>query len=351
MKNNLILLTAVLLTSQSSARGENPPAGKTPVGKTPVTKEAPKPLAEKPPVAAPVLPAKPAADAATSPNSSQSKDLAAIHETADTFTKAYNAGDAKVIAELFTADAEYVDGSGTVFHGKQAIQAEYEAYFKASPGDQIVIHIRNVRVVAPGVLVEDGTALNIPADKGATTKSEYVVVHVKQDGKWLIASARDEEAEPLSVHEQLKQLEWLVGEWLDEEDGVSVDTIWKWSEDGNYLVADVDMKQKGSVTMKATRRIGWDASKKQFRSWFFDSAGGVIDGLWSRNPDGWLVKLEIVLPDGTRGSSTSVYKRTGKDSFEWTSKDRIMGDKVSPDKKITVVRKPPAPATAPATKK
>ena len=88
MKNNLILLTAVLLTSQSSARGENPPAGKTPVGKTPVTKEAPKPLAEKPPVAAPVLPAKPAADAATSPNCSQLKDLAAIHETADTFTKA-----------------------------------------------------------------------------------------------------------------------------------------------------------------------------------------------------------------------------------------------------------------------
>jgi hypothetical protein len=43
----------------------------------------------------------------------------------------------------------------------------------------------------------------------------YTVLHVKRDGKWQMALARDGEGPASSAHEQLRPLAWLVGDWVD----------------------------------------------------------------------------------------------------------------------------------------
>jgi len=54
--------------------------------------------------------------AASTPESSA--DLAAIREGSRAFVDAFNQGDAKAIAALWTENADYTDESGTTFSGR-----------------------------------------------------------------------------------------------------------------------------------------------------------------------------------------------------------------------------------------
>ena len=60
--------------------------------------------------------------------------------------------------------------------------------------------------------------------------------------------------------------------------------------------------------------------------------------------DGWLVKSEATLPDGTTGSATITIQPTDGDHFVVESSDRVIGGEEEPDFKLVVARKPPAPA-------
>ena len=93
-------------------------------------------------------------------------------------------------------------------------------------------------------------------------------MHLKRDGKWLIASVRDfpAGAAEATAHDQLAQLEWLVGHWLDESPDGRVEPTCQWSDDGNYLLQDYVVKTRRGVTMKGTQRIAWDALQHTVRS-------------------------------------------------------------------------------------
>jgi hypothetical protein len=65
-------------------------------------------------------------------------------------------------------------------------------------------------------------------------KTRYSVAYVKRDGKWLRDSIHDE-AIPEVAHEptpgeRLKELEWLVGEWVAENDEAEVRMSCVWAE-------------------------------------------------------------------------------------------------------------------------
>src|SRR5262245_19091187 len=81
-------------------------------------------------------------------------DLKAINGSADQFTAAFDKGDAKGIAALFAPDAEMVEKDGDVFHGRDAIEKEFAAFFKVFPGAKLTLDLAAVRRVAPNVLVE-----------------------------------------------------------------------------------------------------------------------------------------------------------------------------------------------------
>ena len=274
----------------------------------------------------------------------QEADEAAIRSNVAGLVKALNARDAKAGAATFTPTGEFVDGDGDLFHGRAAIEAEFDALFKANPKGLMEIHTQESRGIAAGVVIEEGTATIGPEDKSSVATVSYTIVHVKQaDGKWLIASLRSNGDEDVTPHEQLRQLQWLIGDWIDESDDSVVRTSTRWSDDKNFILSDFHVHIAGRRAMSGTVRIGWDASISKFRSWVFDTEGGHANGLWTRVGDRWVVRVTGVRPDGEIGTATNIYIPTGKDSITLTSVDHIVGDEAAPDATVKMVRKPPEP--------
>ena len=95
-----------------------------------------------------------AADAAAPAD--RPEDRAAIYAMAEAFTRAYNAADAKLVAALFTDDAEIVDEEGIRIHGRPEIEAAYAGIFQARPGAAIEISRASLRFLGPDVATEEG---------------------------------------------------------------------------------------------------------------------------------------------------------------------------------------------------
>ena len=85
--------------------------------------------------------------------------------------------------------------------------------------------------------------------------------------------------------------------------------------------------------------VGWDAARKEIRSWVFDSEGGFAEGEWSPVGDRWLVKTTATLPDGVTASSTSVFQSLDDNSFSWQKVNRVVDGEILPNiGEIIIVR-------------
>jgi uncharacterized protein (TIGR02246 family) len=282
--------------------------------------------------------------AAPSDDKPTETDAQAIHKSSEALAAALNAKNAKSAAALFTPTGEFVDGDGNLFHGRAAIEAEFDALFKANPKGHVEIKPAELRSIAPGVVIEEGHATIGPADESSAATVGYTTVHVKgPDGKWLIASLRSLGDEDITPHEHLNQLEWLLGDWIDESDDSVVRSSTRWSDDKNFILSDFHIHIAGRRAMSGTQRIGWDASLGKLRSWVFDSSGGHAEGLWTQVGDRWIVKVKGVGPNGEIGTATNIFIPTGRGSITFTSVHRIVGDKAAPDVTVKIVRKPPEP--------
>jgi uncharacterized protein (TIGR02246 family) len=271
-------------------------------------------------------------------------DAKAIGKASESLAAALNGKDAKGAAAVFTPSGEFIDGDGNVFHGRAKIEAEFAALFEANPNGHVEIKPAELRSIAPGVVVEEGAATIGPKDKSSAATVRYTAVHVKgPDGKWLIASLRSHGDEDITPHEHLQQLEWLIGDWIDESDESIVRTSTRWSDDKNFILSEFHIHIAGRRAMSGSTRIGWDASIGKFRSWVFDTEGGHATGLWTQVGDQWVVKVTAVGPGGEIGTMTNIYVPTGRDSIAITSVDRIFGDVAAPDVTVMIVRKPPEP--------
>lgn len=237
-----------------------------------------------------------------------------------------------------------VNAAGDVTHGRIAIEEMFEAAFASSPGAKMEIEVESIRSIGPGLLVEDGTTIVTRVPGEAPERSRYTVTHIKQDGKWRMASARDITVVAPSNVERLQQLEWLIGEWVDESPEAVVTSNYRWSDDGNFILNEFSAKIGGRPATSGTQRIGWDPLANQIRSWVFDSTGGYGEGLWTRDDDRWVIKQRNVTSDGLVGSATNVLTRIDQDRWGWQSYDRMVGGELTPEiEQVVVVRRPPKP--------
>ena len=170
------------------------------------------------------------------------------------------------------------------------------------------------------------------------------MIYARQGGRWLHARIRDEQPDEVSPHEQLLQLEWMLGEWVNESDDGIVKTNCKWSDDGNFLLREFDVKVEGRIALRGTQRIGWDAQRKQFRTWVFDDRGGFAEGLLSRDGDRWITKASGVRSDGQSVSTTNAFTALGKDRILWETLERTVGGEAVPGTdQFYLVRRAPLP--------
>jgi uncharacterized protein (TIGR02246 family) len=296
-------------------------------------------------------PAKPASSTETPqpkddvarPAPDRSADETAIRANIAKFVKAYNAGDAKAVAALFAPDGQIEDKEGDVTEGREAIAQTFKDLFADLPEKKIDVSVESIRFLGPDVALEVGSTKETPSPNEPPEIDRYTVVHVKRDGKWQMALARDEEGPPPTAYERLKPLAWLVGDWVDDGGSTVVNSTCRWSDDRNFLLQEFKMKMNGRDAMNVSQRIGWDPIGKHIHSWVFDSEGGYGESEWIRDGDSWIIKATGVRPDGTTGSATNLLTPTGKDGYIWRSTDRIVGDERQPATEVKVVRKPPQP--------
>jgi uncharacterized protein (TIGR02246 family) len=260
-------------------------------------------------------------------------DIAAIHDRALAYVTAYNQHDAQALADLWADDAVYLNrDTGVPIEGRPAIAAMFADMFATGEASQLSVTVESVRLVTPDVAIEDGTAEITTAD-GEPVTSTYTAIHVKKDCAWYIHSFRETDLPSPAPqdHGELAELEWLVGDWVDEADDATVRTNWKWAKNERFLVGNFNVSVGDRVEMEGTQVIGWDAVARQIRSWVFDSEGGFGEGVWRRVGGDWIVDATTSLSDGGQGSATNVYTPVDENTFEWKSVDRIVDGQLEED--------------------
>jgi uncharacterized protein (TIGR02246 family) len=285
------------------------------------------------------------ADDRPDPAAAERADEEAIRKNAELYVAAYRDKNVQALADQYTPQGEIVDTAGNIVRGRQAIAEEFQRIFAAQPDAKLSIAIASVRVVAPGVAIEDGTTKLVTGRGQPPVYGHYGAVHVKQQGHWLIASSRDllDDAELIPIAERLKPLEFLIGEWVDESQEAMVATSYRWGEGRGFLIHEFTVKRGGAALLKGTERIGWDPLRRTIMSWSFDSAGGHGQGAWTWDRDHWVVKMTGVSAAGAASSATVFLTPVNKDHYRWHATNRIVGEASAPDVSVTVVRKPPGP--------
>jgi uncharacterized protein (TIGR02246 family) len=275
----------------------------------------------------------------------QADDEAAIRKSDEAYAEAYNKQDAKALAALWSPEAVYVDPeTGEESVGRDAIEKEFTETFAGLKDAKLEMDVASIKFLSPNVAVENGTA-RVVSPNELPDESTYAALFVKRDGKWLLDRVKEEEppAPPPSNYENLKDLEWMVGSWIDndEEDDAMVQTDCNWTKNQSFMTRSFAVVVGDQVDMAGLQIIGWDPTAKQIRSWVFDSDGGFAEGKWTRKGDHWLIQQTGTLPDGSKSSAVNIMKRIDDDSFTSRSVQRSVNGDVLPDvEEVTIVRKP-----------
>jgi uncharacterized protein (TIGR02246 family) len=267
----------------------------------------------------------------------------AIRAFDDAFVKSYNEGNARALAAMFTEDAEVFEADGARYRGRGLIERRFNESFAADKGARIALEIEAIRFLTPDVAKEEGRSVVTPA-KGAAVPRYYTVLFVRRDGRWLMASVREELESLIRPKDRLQELAWMVGEWVDEGTDAEIRVNCRWSEDGNFLLRKFTVKRAGKRVMTVSQLVGWDPVAREFRSWEFDSEGGFGEGHWSRDGNRWVVKESGVRPEGVTASATRVTVQVRPDLVQWKLFDRVVGGESVPGEEgSALTRMPPAP--------
>jgi uncharacterized protein (TIGR02246 family) len=269
-------------------------------------------------------------------------DEQAIRKAATGLVQAMNKGDLDALMAFWTPDADYMDETGKVTRGKEALTALFKKGLAENKGSKITGKTNSLKFPRPEVAIEDGT-LEFAAPDGSKESNRYIVVWVKSGDRWLISSARDLPDEvtdvPSLAYPQLKGLEWLVGEWQDASDKIDVKLSCKWDLNKSFLLVQYEVKSPGQDPLQVTQRIGWDEYNMLHRSWTFDSQGGFGESYWQRDGNRWVAATSGILPDGGTGGATIVVEFVDQNTFLWRSLDREVDGQPLADSEIKFVRK------------
>jgi len=279
------------------------------------------------------------------PTTKYPEDEEAILKAGVSFISAYAAHDARQVAAHFAPEAEFVDEDGQVFRGRDEIEASTAKVFKEHPKASVAIDVASLRFLSPVLAIESGITLCTLDENKAPHATRYTAIHTKTDGQWLVASVREHELHGQRLHgPRLHQLDWLVGNWVDEDEDSIVRFNCQMTESGNYLIRDFDVSVAGQKVLSGSQRTGWDPISDKLRAWTFDSDGGYFDGTWHRDGEKWVLTSVGVTADGQSAAGTAVFTLVDANTITWQAVDReIDGVRVEDSEEFTLVRTGPQP--------
>jgi uncharacterized protein (TIGR02246 family) len=272
----------------------------------------------------------------------QADDEATIRKNAEAYVAAYNNHDAKSLAAMWSPDAVYSDPStGEESVGQAEIEQAFAETLSKFKEAKLEVKVDSVRFVSPNVAIESGTTRIIRPNE-EPEESGYTAVNVKRDGKWLLDRVTEESAAPPpSNFEHLKDLQWMIGSWIDQDEDATVQIDCEWAKNQNFIHRSFAVVVGDEVDLAGMQIIGWDPIAKQIRSWVFDSDGGYAEGKWTRAGERWQIQQTGVLPSGSTTSAVNVMTPIDNDSFTWAAVSReVDGDLLPNVDEALIVRKP-----------
>jgi uncharacterized protein (TIGR02246 family) len=262
---------------------------------------------------------------------------------------AFANADAGGLAACWTLKGEFVGPTGSSAEGRDAVEKLFKEAFTSHKQAKLLLHVQRFRLVNDGLALVDAVAEVKPAlPTGGTPLASFVIV--KQDGRWLIESAREVTCHMPPQTNHLKDLQWLIGEWSSAASpaGVSLQTTYDWTASQAFLIRKFKVEGKGTFMHGGTEIIGWDPRSENIRSWVFDSDGGFGETTWVQDGSRWIIKYSGTLADGSAASATHVLARIDDNAATVESKDRTVNGAAQPD--IPELKLKKAPLAAPVPK-
>lgn len=267
----------------------------------------------------------------------------AIGERLHKFAEAVNKDKPEVYSTYWTEDAEFFTPiTGELIEGKKDITEFMKKRTKEIKDRNLQFSFKPTKIEIPDVNTAIVEGVVEVTDKGKLIQRTARRIELaKVNGEWDLDMVSEIEVPPppaLYVH--LKGLEWLVGNWEDNDEDVNITFATNWDKFKNFITQRFTMEVYGMDAIEGFQIIGWDPIEKKIRSWVYDSDGGFGTGLWSMKGNSWQVELDYTLSDGTKGTATNIYTKVNDNSYTFASINRKIGTEKLPDlEPVTVQRR------------
>src|SRR5262245_39787576 len=130
----------------------------------------------------------PAASKSAPADTDREADRESIRKAGEAFAAAFEKGDPKAVAALWTDAAEYVGEDGVTLRQRAQIEKAFtEAFKKGGSSAKVEVDVRSIRFPSRDMAIEEGFLRHIPNGPGLPSSSRYQTVLVREDGTWLIA--------------------------------------------------------------------------------------------------------------------------------------------------------------------
>ncbi len=267
-------------------------------------------------------------------------DEQALRAACGSYCDAVNAGNLDAVVALWAEDADYMTDSGERIAGREGLKKMFDRHLQAMKGKKYAFEIKSLRMIAPGVALEDGVATIAGDDDEKQTGTRYSAVWKKDGDKWLISSVRDlgETSTAAQQTSPLKGLQWLLGDWHSELGDVEVQMNCSMVLEDAFLKQKYDVKPKNGEAFTVVTMVGWDPTNEQIRSWYFDSKGGFGDGFWTPDGNSWNISSTGAIADGRLGTATNSWKFVDENNIVWQSKNRQLEGVPMPDTEVKFIR-------------
>jgi uncharacterized protein (TIGR02246 family) len=266
-------------------------------------------------------------------------DRAAVRKALDGFTAAFQKGDAKALAAHWTAEGEYVEGDGTSFRGRAALEKAYGEFFAKNPKNGLEVEVDAVRFPSRDTAVVEGHFKLRRGEKKELVVSRCSLLYAREDGQWLIAIAREWPGDGLT----LRDLEWLIGTWESKQGETVVSTRYEWAGNKAFIRCRFTITADGKTT-GGTQMIGKDPGTGALRVWTFEDEGGIGDAEITRDGAKWVFTAEGTTADGQGLTAVNLMTPVDADTFVWQATNRTLDGEALPDLtpvKVTRVKAKP----------
>ena len=277
---------------------------------------------QRPAPAADPQPANPTAQE----NRDQAADREAILKSAREFEAAFNKGDAKAVAAMYSENGES-RAAGRTMVGRAAIEQAYAEFFKANPGASVEVLVKSVRFPAKDVAVEEGLLRFPLGPKGLPATSAYVALHGREGGGWKVALS----SEGGAGEYRLEDLDWLLGEWTGKGKDADLKLTFTRDPKKPVVTGTFTRTPAGKEPVIGSVRVSLDPETGQIRSWGFEDDGAHSQALWHCDGKAWVLDQRGVLADGTPVAERIILQRVGPDAVTWRAVDRVAGGESLPD--------------------